>query len=112
MSKSISRIVVTAEDGDRSVEFHPPRTMEEITEGALGEMIGDIMAFPIGYHMMQQKLGSDTIETNLKFDSSSAQGIFFDSPIAMGGISDNAPCGVAPIAGSGDGAPPLPSADD
>ncbi len=51
MTRPIHKITITSDDGDRFVVFSPPRP---VSDKAVAEMIGDVMAWPAGYHLTVQ----------------------------------------------------------
>lgn len=60
-SDPISRVVITTAEGERTIEFKPAKRLDDIGEAELGAMIGDIMAFPVGYGLLQQVAAKEVV---------------------------------------------------
>ena len=75
---AISKIVITAPDGERTMVFSPPQTAEQFGEAELGASISDLMHWPAGYHSVFQLAGKGPVsdEPWLEFQS---PGIIFIS---------------------------------
>lgn len=50
----IETITIKTADGERYVSFSPPKSLADIGEAELGAMIGDALAGPPGWSIMQQ----------------------------------------------------------